>query len=57
MGKEADKCYSWLPKKLADDVLGSEKNFLCGSLSIKHEREKHNVQESVSYSEARCNIM
>ena len=28
-----------------------------GSQSIKHEREKHNVQESVSYSEARCNIM
>ena len=28
-----------------------------GSLSIKHEREKHNVQVSVSYSEAQCNIM
>ena len=35
MGKEADKCYSWLAKKLADDVLDSKKNFLFDD-EIKH---------------------
>ena len=72
IGKEANKYYSWIVKKLAEKRDGPysvtmswirrkisssmTKSIImriCGSRQIKHEREKHNVEELASYSEAR----
>ena len=43
-------------KKISFSMIKSVVMFICGSRSIKHEREKHNVEELASYSEVRCNI-
>ena len=72
MGKEANKYYSRIAKKLTEkrDVpysvmipwtrrktsFSMSKSIImriCGCRSIKHEREKHNVEELASYSKAR----
>ena len=72
MGKEANKYYSLIAKKLTEKRDGPYSMMLswtrrktsfsmlksiivriCGCRSIKHEREKHNVEELASYSKAR----
>ena len=47
---------SWIWRKISFSMMKSI--FICiyGSRSIKHEREKHNVDELASYSETGCNI-
>ena len=47
---------SWIRRKITFSMMKSIIMCICGSWSIKHEREKHNVEELASYSEARCNI-
>ena len=63
MGKEANKCYSWIAEKLVEkrdepyslmmscirrkisfSMMKSIIMCICGSRSIKHEPEKHNVR-------------
>ena len=66
MGKvpESSKWNKWTI--FSDDALDSKKNLLSmmkpiimcirGSWSIKHEQEKHNVEELPTYSEAQYSI-
>ena len=46
----------WIRRKISFSMMKSIIMCIRGSRSIKHEREKHNVEELASYSEGRCNI-
>ena len=47
---------SWARRKMSFSSMKSIITWICGSQSIRHERENHNFEELASYSEARCNI-
>ena len=47
---------SWIRRKISFSMMKSIITCICGSRSIRHNREKPNVEELASYSEARCNI-
>ena len=42
-------------KKISFSMIKSIITCIYGNRSIRHEREKHNVEKLASYSEARCN--
>ena len=46
---------SWIRKKISFSIIKSIITCIHGNRSIRHEREKHNVEKLASYSEARCN--
>ena len=68
VGKEANKCYSLIAEKQDEPYpvmswirkisFSMMKSIMCirGGQSIKHEREKDNVEEFPSSNETRCNI-
>ena len=47
---------SWIRRKISFLMVKSVIMCIRGSWSIKHEREKHNVEELASYSEAQYNV-
>ena len=47
---------SWIRRKISFSMMKSIIMCIRGSPSIKHVREKHNVKELASYSEAQCYI-
>ena len=47
---------SWIWRKISFSMMKSIIMYIRGSWLIKHEQEKHNIEELASYSEARCNI-
>ena len=60
LAEKRDKPYlvmmSWIRRKISFLMMKSIIMCIRGSRLIKHEREKHNVEELASYSEARCGI-
>ena len=59
LAEKRDEAYSMMMISLLRiKLIINSKLIMCtgGTRLIKHDREKHNVEELESYSEARCNI-